>query len=109
MRRTANIRVGELARFCTDPQEAEHLMKEAINWGLQQNKRTVRMIKLERLLRCGVGTVLRVGDLCCGGIGKFWGLYILGCGARARERAGMRARGRAGARVCGRGQQLAHE
>ena len=56
MRRTANMQVGELARFCTDPQEAESLMKEAINWGLQQNKRTVRMIRLERLLRCGVGT-----------------------------------------------------
>ena len=56
MRRTANMQVGELARFCTDPQETESLMKEEINWGLQQNKRTVRMIKLERLLRCGVGT-----------------------------------------------------
>ena len=56
MRRTANIRVGELARLCTDPEEAERLMREAVNWGLQQNKRTIRMIKLERLLKCGVGT-----------------------------------------------------
>ena len=31
-------------------------MKEAINWGIQQNRRTVRMIKLERLWRGGVGT-----------------------------------------------------
>ena len=31
-------------------------MREAIRWGLEQNKRTVRMIKLERLWRCGVGT-----------------------------------------------------
>ena len=31
-------------------------MKEAINWGIQLNRRTVRMIKLERLWKCGVGT-----------------------------------------------------
>ena len=31
-------------------------MREAIKWGLQVNKRTVRMIKLERLWKCGVGT-----------------------------------------------------
>ena len=31
-------------------------MRKAINWGIQINKRTVRMIKLERLLRCEVGT-----------------------------------------------------
>ena len=31
-------------------------MRKAINWGIQVNKRTVRMIKLERLLRCSVGT-----------------------------------------------------
>ena len=53
MRRTANMRVGELAEYCTDPEEAERLMKEAINWGIQQNRRTVRMIKLERLERRG--------------------------------------------------------
>ena len=56
MRRTASDRVGVLARLCTDPQEAEHRMREAIKWGLQVNKRTVRMIKLERLWKCGVGT-----------------------------------------------------
>lgn len=28
-------------------------MREAIKWGLQVNKRTVRMIKLERLWKCG--------------------------------------------------------
>ena len=50
------MRVGELAEYCTDPEEAERLMKEAINWGIQQNRRTVRMIKLERLWRGGVGT-----------------------------------------------------
>ena len=31
-------------------------MRKAISWGIQVNKRTVRMIKLERLLRCSVGT-----------------------------------------------------
>ena len=31
-------------------------MREAVKWGLEQNKRMVRMIKLERLWRCGVGT-----------------------------------------------------
>ena len=50
------MRVGELAEYCTDPEEAERLMKEAINWGIQQNRRTVRTIKLERLWRGGVGT-----------------------------------------------------
>ena len=56
MRQTASIRVGELARLCTDPEVAERLIRKAINWGVQVNKRTVRMIKLERLLRCSVGT-----------------------------------------------------
>ena len=56
MRRTASDRVGELVGLCTDPQEADRWMREAIKWGIEQNKRTVRMIKLERLLRCGVGT-----------------------------------------------------
>ena len=56
MRRTASERVGELAGLCTDPQEAERQMREAIKWGLEQNKRTIRMIKLERLWKCGVGT-----------------------------------------------------
>ena len=31
-------------------------MREAIKWGIQQSRRTARMIKLERLLRGGVGT-----------------------------------------------------
>ena len=56
MRRTASDRVGVLAGLCTDPQEAERWMREAIKWGIEQNKRTVRMIKLERLWRGGVGT-----------------------------------------------------
>ena len=56
MRRTASDRVRELARLCTDPEEAERSMREAVKWGLEHNKRTVRMIKLGRLLRCGVGT-----------------------------------------------------
>ena len=56
MRRTANVRVGELAGFCTNPEEAARLMREAIKWGIQQSRRTARMIKLERLLRGGVGT-----------------------------------------------------
>ena len=56
MRRTASIRVGELAQHCTDPEVAERQMRKAISWGIQVNKRTVRMIKLERLLRCSVGT-----------------------------------------------------
>ena len=56
MRRTANVRVGELASYCTDPEEAARLMREAIKWGIQQNRRTARMIKLERLLKGGVGT-----------------------------------------------------
>ena len=46
MRRTASDRVRELARLCTDPEEAERSMREAVKWGLEQNKRTVRMIKL---------------------------------------------------------------
>ena len=56
MRQTASIRVRGLARLCTDPEVAESQMRKAINWGIQINKRTVRMIKLERLLRCEVGT-----------------------------------------------------
>ena len=56
MRRTASDRVRELARVCTDPEEAERLMREAVKWGLQQNKRTIRVIKLERLWKSGVGT-----------------------------------------------------
>ena len=56
MRRTASDRVREISRLCTDPQGAESLMREAVKWGVEQNKRTVRMIKLERLVRCGVGT-----------------------------------------------------
>ena len=56
MRQTASIRVGELAQLCTDPEVAESLMRKAINWGVQVNRRTVRMIKLERLLKCSVGT-----------------------------------------------------
>ena len=31
-------------------------MRKAMNWGILINKRTVRMIQLERLLRCDVGT-----------------------------------------------------
>ena len=45
MRRTASDRVRELARVCTDPEEAERLMREAVKWGLQQNRRTIRVIK----------------------------------------------------------------
>ena len=45
-----------LSRICTDPPEAEIKMKRAINWGIQLSRRTVRMIKLERLLRKDVGT-----------------------------------------------------
>ena len=56
MRQTASFRVRGLARLCTDPEVAESQMRKAINWGIQINKRTVRMIKLERLLRCDVGT-----------------------------------------------------
>ena len=56
MRRTASDRVRELARVCTDPEEAERLMREAVKWGLQQNRRTIRVIKLERLWKSGVGT-----------------------------------------------------
>ena len=61
MRRTASDRVRELARLCTNPEEAERSMREAVKWGLEQNKRTVRMIKLERLVRCGVGWTSEVG------------------------------------------------
>ena len=50
MRRTASDRVREISRLCTDPQEAERLMREAVKWGVEQNKRMVRMIKLERKL-----------------------------------------------------------
>ena len=56
MRRTASDRVGELAGVCTDPQEAEHQMREAIKWGLEQNKRTIRMMKLERLWKWSLFT-----------------------------------------------------
>ena len=62
MRRTASDRVRELAGFCTDPQEAEHRMREAIKWGLEQNKRTIRMIKLERLWKV---KVLSSKSFCC--------------------------------------------
>ena len=51
MRKTASYRVSRLSRFCTDPEEADKKIREAIGWGLQLQKRTVRMIKLERLLR----------------------------------------------------------
>ena len=56
MRKTASYRVSRLSTFCTDPAEAESKMREAIGWGLELTKRRVRMIKLERLLRCSVGT-----------------------------------------------------
>ena len=62
MRRTASERVGELAGLCTDPQEAERQMREAIKWGLEQNKRTIRMIKLERLWKV---KVLSSKSFCC--------------------------------------------
>ena len=39
------MRVGELAGFCTDPEEAERLMREAVKWGLQQNKPTEDIVE----------------------------------------------------------------
>ena len=45
-----------LSSFCTDPEEAERVMRKAIGWGLQLQRRTVRMMKLERLMRSSVGT-----------------------------------------------------
>ena len=56
MRKTASYRVLRLSGFCTDPEEADKKIREAIGWGVQLQKRTVRMIKLERLLRSSVGT-----------------------------------------------------
>ena len=56
MRKTASHRVFGLSGYCTDPTEAEKKMRKAIGWGVQLQKRMVRRIKLERLLRSGVGT-----------------------------------------------------
>ena len=56
MRKTANYRVIRLSRFCTDPEVAEIKMRKAIGWGVQLQRRMVRKIKLERLLRSSVGT-----------------------------------------------------
>ena len=56
MRKTASFRVLRLSGYCTDPQEAEKQMRKAIGWGLQLQKRMVRKIKLERLIKSGVGT-----------------------------------------------------
>ena len=56
MRKTASFRVLRLSGYCTDPQEAEKQMRKAIGWGLQLQKRMVRKIKLERLMKSGVGT-----------------------------------------------------
>ena len=56
MRKTASYRVLRLSGFCTDPEEADKKIREAIGWGVQLQKRTVRMIKLERLFRSSVGT-----------------------------------------------------
>ena len=56
MRKTASYRVLRISGFCTDPQEADKMIREAIGWGIQLQKRMVRMIKLERLLRSSVGT-----------------------------------------------------
>ena len=56
MRKTANYRVMRLSRLCTDPEVAEIKMRKAIGWGLQLQRRVVRKIKLERLLRSSVGT-----------------------------------------------------
>ena len=56
MRKTASHQVFGLSRCCTDPEEADKKIREAIGWGIQLQKRTVRMIKLERLLKSSVGT-----------------------------------------------------
>ena len=56
MRKTASYRVLRLSGFCTDPEEADKKMREAIGWGIQLQKRTVRRIKLERLMKSSVGT-----------------------------------------------------
>ena len=56
MRKTASYRVTGLSRYCTDPEEAEKKMRKAIGWGIQLQRRIVRKIKLERLMRSGVGT-----------------------------------------------------
>ena len=56
MRKTANFRVVQLSTFCTDPEVAEIKMRKAMGWGLQLQRRVVRKIKLERLLRSSVGT-----------------------------------------------------
>ena len=57
MKKTARYRVSRLATFCTDPTEAECNIREAIGWGLELTKRSVRMSKLEKLLmRFSVGT-----------------------------------------------------
>ena len=56
MRKTANYQVIGLSRLCTDPEAAEIKMRKAIGWGVQLQRRVVRKIKLERLLRSSVGT-----------------------------------------------------
>ena len=56
MRKTANYRVVRLSSFCTDPEVAERVIRKAMGWGLQLQQRTVRKMKLERLLRSSVGT-----------------------------------------------------
>ena len=56
MRKTASYRVSIRACFCTDPEEAEKVIRDAIKWGLQLTKRTVIMMKLEGLWRKDVGT-----------------------------------------------------
>ena len=56
MRKTASYRVSALAQFCTDPEEADKRIREVIGWGLQLTKRTLRMMKLEKLCRREVGT-----------------------------------------------------
>ena len=45
-----------LSRFSTGPAVAESWIRKSMGWGIQINKRTVRMIKLERLMMCEVGT-----------------------------------------------------
>ena len=56
MRKTASYRVTGLSRYCTDPEEAEQKMRKATGWGIQLQRRMVRKIKLERLMKSGVGT-----------------------------------------------------
>ena len=58
MRKTASFRIKMLSRTCTDPEVADKMMRETIKWGITKVQRHLRVIKLGKLMKRGIGTAL---------------------------------------------------